>query len=745
MLHNHALTDYQKHNKKFGSGEGFTADAIITGFLSADRIEAGTITTSKLASEVGQNLDLSSNTSLNLIVQDLESQISAAEDNAAGQRLEVVFPNGTAFEYGKNTLAANASVYVNGANETSSIPAANFSWQRLSGDASADAIWNADSSHVGTKSISLTRSDVGKSCVIRCLLQAYSSTNLNVVAMQVDTNVFDHSLVKSSHITLEQNKIEIASAGELDVLSGADINVQGGADINVASTGNINVQSGGNFNVESGGNAVVKSGGTIDIESSGKIDVESGADVNIKNGGDINVLSGGNINIAAGGKLHIAANDIMLTASDSLSDELASVQNEIDGIEVGGRNLALDSGRVITNNDYNAAAYYPSEILQEGEEYTVSMCVAPAANVADFRLVLSGGYYTNAVLTVSGTAKQVVSQTFIAHYYPGREPSSPTDSYARLVFYRFPNNGTVTANSTIYWVKVEKGNKATDWTPAPEDPVENLTNTVVKIDSSGVTMSGGIMDFQAGSEFKIQSGGTFNVFANDDESSIKFGGTQSEPNFSLGAGGTVKAVNGYFDNLVVKNTNLFSSSTDSLATKMVVANTQPSGHGLLWIKPTTSVGTVDYILDHSSGQDMTGTWNEKTLTGFNKASGTVSGTVNYGVKFSIYNYSGNCSYYTMTVVISNGSSSVTVYNQTVAQWVGPGDYFVVDTLASPFSSSVNLTGSNSLSMKVTLYKYDSGGAAANTGARFEINQNFIIRCTGTGSSSAQQCTVYYIP
>ena len=28
---------------------------------------------------------------------------------------------------------------------------------------------------------------------------------------------------------------------------------------------------------------------------------------------------------------------------------------------------------------------------------------------------------------------------------------------------------TVTTDSTIHWVKIEKGNQATDWTPAPED------------------------------------------------------------------------------------------------------------------------------------------------------------------------------------------------------------------------------------------------------------------------------------
>lgn len=57
--------------RSFGSGEGFTADAIITGYLSADRIEAGTITANKLASDVGSSLDLSSNTSVTSTVSSM--------------------------------------------------------------------------------------------------------------------------------------------------------------------------------------------------------------------------------------------------------------------------------------------------------------------------------------------------------------------------------------------------------------------------------------------------------------------------------------------------------------------------------------------------------------------------------------------------------------------------------------------------------------------------------------------------
>ena len=46
------------------AGRGFSADEIITGYLSAARIEAGTITASHLAAGVGQSIDLSANSTI---------------------------------------------------------------------------------------------------------------------------------------------------------------------------------------------------------------------------------------------------------------------------------------------------------------------------------------------------------------------------------------------------------------------------------------------------------------------------------------------------------------------------------------------------------------------------------------------------------------------------------------------------------------------------------------------------------
>ena len=69
---------------------------------------------------------------------------------------------------------------------------------------------------------------------------------------------------------------------------------------------------------------------------------------------------------------------------------------------------------------------------------------------------------------MSGANKQILNATFVAGYYKGMTPEDNPDN-AKICIYRFPNNDTVTGDTTVHWIKIEKGNKATDWSPAPED------------------------------------------------------------------------------------------------------------------------------------------------------------------------------------------------------------------------------------------------------------------------------------
>lgn len=163
MIANAKTDDGKWDWRTFGTGEGFTADLIIAGFLSADRIQAGTITANKLASDVGQSLDLSSNTSIRMTVQ---SAVEEEIEDQIGYRVEISTDAGEVLsDYVKKTTL-RARVYRGGKEVTNDIAASRFHWKRTSADATADALW--DSAHAGVKQFQLTNADVFFSATYTC-------------------------------------------------------------------------------------------------------------------------------------------------------------------------------------------------------------------------------------------------------------------------------------------------------------------------------------------------------------------------------------------------------------------------------------------------------------------------------------------------------------------------------------------------------------------------------------------------
>ena len=155
-----AKTDDGKWDwRTFGTGEGFTADLIVTGFLSADRIQAGTITANHLAADVGQSLDLSSNTSIKMTVE-------SAVVNAVGYRVEIYSQRGDVLSQYVPTTTLKARVWKGNTEVTDTITPSRFVWSRQSNDETADRVWAA--AHTGVKEITLTTTDVLFSATYSC-------------------------------------------------------------------------------------------------------------------------------------------------------------------------------------------------------------------------------------------------------------------------------------------------------------------------------------------------------------------------------------------------------------------------------------------------------------------------------------------------------------------------------------------------------------------------------------------------
>ena len=174
-------------------------------------------------------------------------------------------------------------------------------------------------------------------------------------------------------------------------------------------------------------------------------------------------------------------------ATSKANSALDSAKSYTDAVEIGGRNLFLNTGEAVSSSEYLITYYkYANEPLEAGETYTATICVTPAENVSEIGVFFSQGYWRPARFWITETSKQIISKTFTMGYYKGMTPDVDVkNAYVQL--YRFPNDGTVTGNTTIHWFKIEKGNRATDWTPAPEDVDASISDAQTAADNAQTT------------------------------------------------------------------------------------------------------------------------------------------------------------------------------------------------------------------------------------------------------------------
>lgn len=150
-------------------GHGLNADTITTGFLSADRIEARSITANHLASDVGSSLDLSSNTSINLVVQNaVEDAISQIDtDSLTNYTLEIV-ASAVFLTDEISSTTMTARVWKGSEDVTGEINPARFVWHKFDANGLEDMAWAE--THAGVGVITIGRSDIDSQAVFRCEL-----------------------------------------------------------------------------------------------------------------------------------------------------------------------------------------------------------------------------------------------------------------------------------------------------------------------------------------------------------------------------------------------------------------------------------------------------------------------------------------------------------------------------------------------------------------------------------------------
>lgn len=184
-------------------------------------------------------------------------------------------------------------------------------------------------------------------------------------------------------------------------------------------------------------------------------------DVQNKPNFDYLPLTGGTVNgdITANNIIKKNSSDSKVLLGGGGDVELSELDNK--NIQVGGRNLLINSGQRITNSNYNLAIYKLTEELKDGEQVTLTIKGQLGAGKLVFAAYNSGDFLELSQLFDKGNG--IYQNTFIwKTIVGGRTANNKT-------LWIWTYNSNVIVNSTIEWIKLERGNTATDWSPASED------------------------------------------------------------------------------------------------------------------------------------------------------------------------------------------------------------------------------------------------------------------------------------
>lgn len=131
----------------------------------------------------------------------------------------------------------------------------------------------------------------------------------------------------------------------------------------------------------------------------------------------------------------------------------------------GNRNLLKKSGNPITTNSYMMKQYNFGDIKPlNGEKYTIQIKGILGNGKSEISIFNSGGYvFETSLYPENRDSNGIYKKSFTW--------KSKNDAYIAddTFIYVYAVPGSVDVESTIEWIKLEKGELATPWVPAPED------------------------------------------------------------------------------------------------------------------------------------------------------------------------------------------------------------------------------------------------------------------------------------
>ena len=161
---------------------------------------------------------------------------------------------------------------------------------------------------------------------------------------------------------------------------------------------------------------------------------------------------------------------------NDVTDNVDALRQDIAGIDIGGRNMLVDSDTPKSSANYMTGSYFfGKDIPIVGETYTLRFKGQLGEGKEYFWAFNTTSSIYLATLTDNGDG--TFSATFPWTNTNGTKVVEPT----HISIFAYPSS--VTATSSIEWIKLEAGSKATSWSPAPEDEKEPDLLVTVEADS----------------------------------------------------------------------------------------------------------------------------------------------------------------------------------------------------------------------------------------------------------------------
>lgn len=212
-----------------------------------------------------------------------------------------------------------------------------------------------------------------------------------------------------------------------------------------------------------------------------------------------------------------------------------AAQESIDNLEIGGRNYLRAEPKSHSASAYGAYDLYVTEPLEAGQTYTIQLWNVDVSHSGKTAAQLGVNvYYCGSSVNWSGwIGTNYFTDGHADHLTLSFTPTEAQISHSNVTntekkFIRLYNSvpsATGTMSMTVGGWKLEKGNRATDWTPAPEDlqaDIDTLQPELI-VGTHGTTATATwtgtstvLTEIKAGTriQYKLSSAGASNVTLN---------------------------------------------------------------------------------------------------------------------------------------------------------------------------------------------------------------------------------------